>query len=310
MSRMWLRLGVSVAVLAALLYRVGLVEVLEICLRAQPGLLACAFLLYVAGQVVSALRWWALARGVGFSTPLRPCVRIYFVGMFFGLAVPSTLGADGARTLYLGREAPGQTRALSSVVFDRLVGLVSLVAVAVAALLLGPSGDLPAGLVTAVVTVGVVLVGAWLLAPPLARLLPDHTRLRRLIEDDLVPYFRDPRLLGAAVGLSLIVHALQIVTQKILTDALGLSVPLGFVAIYHPLVVLATAVPITIGGFGLREAAYAYLLPHAGIAPDDAVALALLWWAIGALGGLIGGVLYAGDRAARTPRSRSHDEPR
>ena len=57
--------------------------------------------------------------------------------------------------------------------------------------------------------------------------------------------------------------------------------------------VLATAIPITIGGFGLREAAYAYLLPHAGIATDDAVALALLWWAVGALGGLCGGVLYA-----------------
>jgi uncharacterized membrane protein YbhN (UPF0104 family) len=66
----------------------------------------------------------------------------------------------------------------------------------------------------------------------------------------------------------------------------------GFVAIYHPLVALAAAVPLTVGGFGFREAAYAYLLPHAGVAPDDAIALGLLWWAVGALGGLLGGIVY------------------
>lgn len=299
MSRTWLRLAVSVAVLAILFYRVGLVDVLEICLRARPELLAAAFGIYTLGQVVSARRWWVLARNVGFSTSLLECTRIYFIGMFFGLAIPSTLGADGARTVYLGSNAPGRARALSSVVFDRLVGLVTLVAVAIAALLLGPSGDLPTGLVTVILTIGVVLVAGWLLAPPLARLLPE-SRVRRLIEEDLVPYFRDPRLLGAAIALSVVVHLLQIVMQKVLTEALGLSVPLGFVAIYHPLVVLATAVPITVGGFGLREAAYAYLLPHAGIAADDAVALALLWWATGALAGLLGGVVYARSKAPDT----------
>lgn len=290
----------SVAVLAVLFYRVGLVDVLEICLRARPELFAGAFGLYATGQIVSALRWRALAHGIGFGTRVVECVRIYFIGMFFGLAIPSTLGADGARTLYLGREEPGQARALSSVVFDRWVGLVTLVGVAVGALLLGPSGDLPEGLVGAIVAIGAILIVGWWIAPRVARLLPDGGRVRRLIEEDMAPYFEDRRLLLNVIGLSLVVHALQIATQKILTDALGLDVPLGFIAIYHPLVVLAAAAPITIGGFGLREAAYAYLLPHVGIAPDDAVALALLWWAVGALGGLVGGVLYATSAAPRT----------
>ena len=235
----------------------------------------------------------ALAGGVGFALPTIEYVRIYFIGMFFGLAIPSTLGADGARTLYLGRGPPGAARALSSVVFDRWLGLVSLVAIAVIALLLGPSGELPAPLVTTILTLGVGLIAAWLLARPLARLRPPESKLRRLVDEDLAPYFADGRLLARATALSLGVHGIQIVTQKVLTQTLGLDVPLEFVAIYHPLVVLVAAVPVTLGGFGLREAAYAYLLGHAGIASDDAVALALLWWAIGAVGGLFGGVLYA-----------------
>lgn len=298
-ARTLLRVAVSVGVLGVLFYRIGVADVLEICLQASPALLAVAFLLYTAGQVVSALRWRALARGVGFELSSLEAIRIYFIGMFFGLAIPSTLGADGARTLYLGARPPGPARALSSVAFDRWVGLVTLVAVAVLALSFGPRGDLPTPLVTAIAAIGVSLIIAWSVARPAARLLASENRLRRIVEEDLDPYFGDRRLLGTTVLLSLVVHGLQILVQKVLTDALGLDVPLAFVAIYHPLVVLATAIPITIGGFGLREAAYAYLLPHAGIASDDAVALALLWWAVGAAGGLVGGLFYGATRGPR-----------
>ena len=83
-ARTILRLGVSVAVLAVLFHRVGLDDVLEICLAARPELLALAVLLYASGQVLSALRWRALASGVGFRIPTLEYVRIYFIGMFFG----------------------------------------------------------------------------------------------------------------------------------------------------------------------------------------------------------------------------------
>jgi uncharacterized membrane protein YbhN (UPF0104 family) len=266
--------------------------VLEVCLRARPLWFGGGVALYLASQVVSAIRWHRIARAVGFATVRGACIRAYFIGMFFGLAIPSTIGADGARALLLGRDPPGRARALSTVVFDRLVGLATLFAVAVAALLLGPTGALPRSLVAAVTALGSALVLAWAAAPRVARLLPAGARLRRLAEEDLAPLFRDRSLVAAAVALSFGVHGLQIAAQKLLTEAIGLHVTWGFVAIYHPLVALAAAVPLTVGGFGFREAAYAYLLPHAGVAPDDAIALGLLWWAVGALGGLLGGIVY------------------
>lgn len=294
-----LRLVVSAVVLAVLFSRFAPAEVLAVCLRASPALLGAALLVYLAAQLVSALRWQRIAAAVGFGTGKGAFVRFYWIGMFFGLAVPSTLGADGTRALLLGRGPPGRGVALSTVAFDRLVGLAMLFAVAVAALLLGPSESLPPTLVGGTAAVGSALVVAWALAPRLTRFLPAASRPRRLLEEDLAPFFRDGRLLASASLLSIAVHALQIVAQKLMTDAIGVEVSWGFVAIYHPLVALAAAVPLTIGGFGFREAAYAYLLPHAGVAPDDAVALGLLWWAVGAMGGLLGGVVYAlgGDRS-------------
>jgi hypothetical protein len=288
----WLRVTVSAGLLGLLFTRFDVVTIVRVCLRAAPGYLLAAFLFFLASQVVSALRWRNLARGVGFEVDFADCLQFYAIGMFFGLVVPSTIGSDASRALYLGQRRPGRAAAFSSVLFDRLIGLVMLAAVAAIALL-GPNADLPMSLEAGVVAVCLSLTGGWFSIPFLVRLLPPEQRWRRLVEEDLLPFFRDHLLLAAAAGLSLGVHALQIVSQKLLTDALGLHVPLGFVAMYHPLVALAAALPFTIGGFGLREAAYAALLPYGGVSPDDAIALGLLWWAVSAVGGLGGGLVYA-----------------
>lgn len=287
------RLLVSLVVLGALFVHVGPAKLAHVFLQVQPLWFGGAFLAYNIGQVVSALRWKTLGDAVGFETGALSYIRFYFIGMFFGIAIPSTLGTDGTRALYLGRTPPGATRALSTVVGDRVIGLVTLMTVAALALLFGPRGDLPPFLALALGLLSGGSLLAWITAPALASLLPEGNRLRELIQGDLLPLFRHPKLLGKAFTLSIFVHLLHIAGQKFLTDALGIDVSWGFIAIYHPLIVLATAIPITIGGFGLREATYALLLPFAGIPADDAIILSLLWWAVGALGGLVGGVIYA-----------------
>lgn len=292
-----LRWGVSIGLLALLFTRFDFTTILRVCLRATPGYFLAALALYLLSQFVSALRWTNLARGIGFRVRFPECLEFYAIGMFFGLVVPSTIGSDAARALYLGERPPGRAAAFSTVLFDRLIGLVMLAAVAAVALL-GPHADLPTSLEVGVVAICLCLTAGWFSIPWLARLLPPGQRWRRLVETELLPFFRDRALLGTAAGLSLCVHTLQIVSQKFLTDALGLHVPIGFVAMYHPLVALAAALPLTIGGFGLREAAYAALLPYGGIGADDAIALGLLWWAVAALGGLGGGLVYGLSRRA------------
>ncbi len=293
LARTWLRLGVSTLILGLLFTQIGPEKIGEVLVRAEPSWLLLAFIAYNTGQVVSALRWRQLARAIGFVVPALRMIRFYFIGMFFGIAVPSILGTDGTRALYLGQQEPGRARALSSVIGDRVVGLVTLMAIATLGLVFGPRGDLPPLLALGLGVLAAAALLAWVLLPTLATNLPAGSRLRSLVQGDLLPLFRHRNLLSRALLLSTLVHLLHIAGQKALTEALGLDVSWGFIAIYHPLIVLATAIPITIGGFGLREATYALLLPYAGVAADDAIVLSLLWWTIGTLGGLLGGLLYA-----------------
>ena len=292
----FVRLAVSAAILAVLFTRSDATRVMQALLGAEAAGVAFAFAIYLTGQAVSAIRWQRLARSVGFEAPTRSMLRFYLIGMFFGLAIPSTIGSDASRAVQLGRAKPGHALALSTVLFDRLIGLVVLVGLGALALLVGPSDVLPPSLVTGVSVFGGLLVVGWLAMPLLARLLPEGSRARVVIRRDLAPFFRSPSLLASVMGLSLGVHLLQIVAQKTLAGAIGLDIPWSFVFVYHPLVTLAAAVPFTVGGFGTREAAYATLLAYVAVAEDQAIALSLLWWAIGAVGGLLGGALYAAER--------------
>ena len=78
----WLRWGVSIALLALLFRRFDFTTILHVCLRATPGFFLGALLLYVASQVLSALRWQNLARGIGFEVRFVECLEFYAIGMF------------------------------------------------------------------------------------------------------------------------------------------------------------------------------------------------------------------------------------
>jgi hypothetical protein len=112
--------------------------------RLEPLLVAVG--LYLVGQCLSAYKWSLLGRSVGFALPLHEYVRFYFVGMFFNLFGLSTLGGDLVRALYLGGgKRPGL--AINSVVFDRMSGLVTLMALGAFALPRVPALRLPVALV-------------------------------------------------------------------------------------------------------------------------------------------------------------------
>ena len=89
-------------------------------------------------QVVSAVRWQWLARPLGFGGPLRQYVGAYFVGMFFNLLLPTSVGGDAVRAVYLNAGSGRRVAAVLSVLLDRLSGLIVLIGVACLATILCP----------------------------------------------------------------------------------------------------------------------------------------------------------------------------
>ena len=177
-------------------------------LQVDPLVVVGAVLLYLSGQFMTAWRWSIISERVGFNAGLGAVTRFYFIGMFFNLFGPSTLGGDVVRALYLGRTNGRRAVALNTVLFDRLSGLAMLVVVVVVAIGVWGRFSLPPWLVWLTWVLGLAMLVGWWLIPWIAgRLLGDTNRLRRLLEDDLAPFWFDRGLLLQAAWVSQRAHA-------------------------------------------------------------------------------------------------------
>jgi uncharacterized membrane protein YbhN (UPF0104 family) len=295
--------AVSVGIVTYILVDVDTGDLAHALSGVRLPLFGGALALYLAGQTLSAYKWSLLGRSVGLERPVRDYARFYFVGMFFNLFGPSTLGGDVVRGLYLGDgRRPGL--ALNSVLFDRVSGLAVLTALGAAALLLSPAYDFPWPLAAAIVTTGTVLVLAWWTCPRLVRLLPAQNPVRRQVEDDLGPFWRDSRLLARVAAVSLAFHLVEVGAQWVLVRAAGVGLPFSYCLIFHPAISVMTALPVSIAGFGVREGGYLYFFTRLDIDDSVAVTTGLLWFAVTALGGLLGGLTFLASGAS-LPRLRA-----
>jgi glycosyltransferase 2 family protein len=244
---------------------------------------------YVLAQGASSLRWQLLARPAGFGGPWRRYLAFYFVGMFFNLLLPTSVGGDVVRAWYLCGGVPGRRLpALTTVLADRAFGLGVLVLLACAAALCCPVPLAP-WLCRAVAGLGAGLV-LGLAALRLAGRLPG-TPARRLAELAR-PYRGRPGLWLAATALSLAVQLANVVLVWLIGLGLGLEVPPGYYAVAVPLVTLLTLLPVSVNGLGLRELGMVTLLAPAGVPAAQAVTLSLLQFAAFGAAGLAGCGVY------------------
>ena len=270
--------------------------------------IAAAVLVYVLGQLLSALKWAWIGRSVGLDGAYAEYVRFYFVGMFFNLLGVSTLGGDVVRALYLGRgRRPGL--ALNSVLFDRMSGLAVLMALGSVTLLCYPEYHFAGPISIAVMAGGLALLVGWWTCPMLVRLLPKQNRIRRQVETELAPFWRDRRLLLRIALVSLVFHLSQVCVQWMIGKAAGVSLPFTYCLVFHPILSVMMALPVSIGGFGVREGGYLYFITRIGIDDSIGVTMGLLWFAVSAIAALTGGVLFFAT-GAELPRLRISPEER
>jgi uncharacterized membrane protein YbhN (UPF0104 family) len=303
-----LQIAFSVGAIALIARHVDLRETGRILAGARLGLAVFAIVLYLVGQVMSAFRWWLIGRSVGLDKTFGAYVRYYFIGMFFMFFGPSTLGGDFVRGLYLAEGGGRRARAFNSVFFDRLNGLVILVAIGAASFLIFPRYRALAPEFTLMfwvtVAFGSALLFGWMLAPRLVRwCFAPEDRIRRFVDGDLGPFWSDRSMLAATSTVSFFFHFVQIGAQAIMSRALGIDVPFSYICVFHPLVSAIASIPISLSGIGLREGGYLYFLTKIGVDQPSAVAYGGLWLLVIVANSVVGGLVFLAS-GARLPALR------
>jgi glycosyltransferase 2 family protein len=302
-ARWLLRVAISIAIVTYILVDVDTEDLVRTLAGVRRAPLVAAVALYLVGQALSAYKWSLLGRSVGFARPVGEYARFYFIGMFFNLFGPSTIGGDVVRALYLA-DGHHAGLAINSVVFDRVSGLALLTALGAVALIAFPQYGLPWPLTASLVAGGLLLALGWWMCPRLVRLLPARNRLRRQVEVELGPFWRDRALLARVAVVSLVFHLTQVGVQYVLARAAGVALPFSYCLVFHPVISLMTALPLSVAGLGVREGGYLYFLTRIDVDDAYAVTLGLLWFAVTVMAGLVGGALFVA-AGAELPRVRA-----
>jgi uncharacterized protein (TIRG00374 family) len=299
------RLAVSAAILGALAWRINWGQVAAAFRALDWGLWVASLGVLLAAQVVSALRWQWLSRPLGFADPLRRYVGLYFVGMFFNLLLPTSVGGDAVRAVGLNAGSGRRMAALLSVLLDRLSGLLVLLALACVAALACPV-PLPAWVTASVGGTALAAAVGLALLPAstrvLARIDSDGGRwhgvlvkVRRLaaaVREAAGMYRREPRLMVGSTALSVLVQAASVVQVALVGRAVGAEVPMAVYGVAVPMVALLTLLPVSLSGMGVREAGMVLFLRPVGVPAGAAVTVAFLWFCGQTAAGLAGAGVY------------------
>ena len=265
-----------------------------------------AIALVFVDRALMAWRWLLLLRPVaaGAALTLAPVLRIFFVSTFVGTFLPASVGGDAVRAVSLSRQGVAMADSVASVLVDRVFGTLSILLVAALAVWFAPDG-VPTWLAPGTVALAAIagagvaiglfhpgaerLTGALLRRLASGKLLKAGTNLLR----SLRRYAHAQGALAGVLGGSIAVQLLRITQAWLLGLALGIAPGFTAYLVYIPVILLVMLLPITINGIGTSQAAFVWLFAASGVEAADAFALSVLFLALGTIGNLPGGLLYA-----------------
>lgn len=287
-----LRIGLSVCLLVWLMSRTNLHDLLKAFLDLSLFVWAIAFLMYLASQVIASIRWYFLAHALDFSGPWFTYLKYYFVGMYFNLFLPTSVGGDVFKIHFISRGEPKKLRATYSILADRLFGFAAMFLLGAGAVLIG-HGILPYQFEHLLHVAGICILSSFLGLPMAYKLVSSiWPELGKKLAVFLV-FWEKPKALGAALSLSLALQILGISAVALLAEDMGLGPPLLFYFAAFPLVAILTILPISFNGIGVREGGFIFFLGLKGISAEKALTLSLSFFAIQIAASLIGGLAYA-----------------
>ena len=264
----WVRGVLSAGLLAIVLSQLDFHELGATLGEGRWDLFLLAVAVLALAFAAGAVRWRAFLVAAGVHVTVAAAARAYFAGVFTSSFLPGSVGGDVARVLLVG--GPGtRARSAATVYVDRLTILAA--AVLLGWLCVYPA-DPPGSLVGALGIATLVVAVAGGLTALAAR---GATRLRALFpatvrsigREGLSAFRRSstPRmLLGPTLGLGLSYEVLATLSAWLITRSVDVDVSFWLLAVVMPPVLILSAIPVSIGGLGVREAAYVGLLGQVG----------------------------------------------
>ena len=288
------RVIISIIFIFFLLYNANMADTFRAILRADHKIWLACIILYIVSQIISAYKWKIIAKSVGFQNKFKEYVDYYFIGMFFNLFLPTTIGGDVAKCYYLSKKDLNRRKAPSiyTVLAERYSGVVVIVWLATLTIFFPVGNVVPVQFKIFMVMLTLMILTITPLVPSFWLKFFKKKKWVRTMLRDIRIYWKNPGLVFRALGWSLIFHSVIILIHLLIANAMGIDVPLFYYFIIYPMSAIVGFIPLAFNGIGPREATYVYFFSLIGIKPADALAFSIFWFGIVLCSSLIGGIFY------------------
>lgn len=255
--------------------------------------------------LVSVNRWKLYLALTGISERFWPLWRINLISTFQGLVLPSTQGLDALRMYHIARRHPESSGgAAGSVIVERMIGMLVWCGIAVAGFpFVFPYLESKWPVVFAVAGFAAAAIGGTaLVVSPWFHGLYAGRRPKFILLSKVVSFldathgtlvnFPYRKVLLSSIGLIVVYQFCSITCVWLLFQAYGVTLPLYMHMAFYPVIAIIAMMPVTIGGFGVREGAFAYFYSLVGVPAEVSVCVSVANYVVlsllpAALGGVI-----------------------
>ena len=302
-----LKLTISTALLLWVIRKTEISEVVQALKGANIYFLVGAFIVYCGSYYLRTYRWQILLKTKGIKASNIYLYQSYMVGIFFSNFLPSIVGGDAVRIYDIWRLEPNKSISVSTVVVDRILGFIVLIAFAGGVLLFVPQVNVILGLPTSylwlLLVIFLVAIATQKTFLPLRRIFivldktnssvwhKIHIKIDNLLEGFISFTTRKVALVKALLW-SILVQLAVVTHYFLIAKALDFPTPFVTFLFVVPVATLIMMLPISINAIGLRENTFVFLLGtlSPGTARPDTIAFSWLAYGIIVILGLIGGI--------------------
>lgn len=308
MSKKWLAIVLKFVVSGFLIwFLIGSIdlETAKTRLVEADGPLLMAGALFLGIQaVIGGFRWRAIQNAIGAPLSYFKSLKFFYIGMFFNQTLPSSVGGDAVRMYLTYRDGLDLRGAINGVMLERMaamVGLILLVDVAQSLYMEQLDAATKAWILPAMVIITLVMIGGLCFLMFLDRLPPKFKQWK--LFRGLGHLAGDTRKVFLSPKPAVVVTLWGIVTQLnisfvvfLLAMSLSLDVTMFDCLALVPPVLLITTIPISIGGWGVREGAMVSAFALAGVPAEGALVLSLMVGLVSMGVSLPGGLVWLASR--------------
>lgn len=275
-------------------------EFLNIISRQEPFFLLIAVAAIIAQIFLGGVRWHyivaSLSQNGKAAMPLRDAARLYYISVFFSCCLPGSIGGDVVRAWMAKSERMPLSLSVSSIIIDRLLALAAMMMLIIVMLPLVAQA-LEFNFWPVFLAIAVVLLTSLAVFRRMEKWLAPHNhkhmaRWLLMFIHSLRLLVRNPGASFRSLVYAVLAHLFYCVCAYALGQSMGLALSFLHCLMFMPLVLLFTTVPISIGGWGVREASAIWLLGTAGISNAAALALSIQLGVITILISLPGAALW------------------